>query len=434
MMRTGTMNKSMWAMPIAMTCALACGGADREAAGQSVGVTITPNSADLAAAETEQFTGAVIGAVNTALTWSIQEGATGGTVTSTGLYTASSTAGTYHVVVTSQADSSKTASATVVVSSPADVSVAISPKIVTLPVRGSQKFTCTATGSSNTACTWSVTEGTAGGSVDGTGTYTAPATAGTYHVVAKSSADPTRSDTATVTVSTGWVLVWADEFDGTAIDPAQWHVQDVFDTSNPDYETAFDYSLEAGESPAAVSVSGGQLHITTSAPRYGTYPHTTGGVTTRHHPLKFKYGRLEIRARFPKTQGYWPALWLLTEERDAQGWATYEIDLVEILGNDPTNLHQNVHNYPASSPGGQVVGVDMSLAMHTYLLEWDATGVRMYFDGTQTYSTGSSNSPTLPMYLLINTALGGSWSGSTNSSTVYPQTLDVDYVRLYQRG
>src|SRR5205823_21502 len=159
-----------------------------------VAVSITPTAASLAAGGTQQFTATVTGDSNTAVTW----WASVGTVTSSGLYTAPSTAGSYVVIARSVADTSASASATVDVSGPAAaVSVSISPTSASLQTGGTQQFIATVTGSTNTAVTWSAT----GGTVSSSGVYTAPTAAGSYSVKATSVADPTKSASATLTVT-----------------------------------------------------------------------------------------------------------------------------------------------------------------------------------------------------------------------------------------
>ena len=158
-----------------------------------VSVSVSPTTATVTTAGTQQFAAAVSGTTNTAVTWS----ASGGTVSSTGLYTAPSTAGNYVVTATSAADPTKTASATVNVSAPVIVSVSVAPTSVTVTTGGTQQFTATVSGTTNTAATWSAT----GGTVSSVGLYTAPSTAGTYTVKATSAADPTKSASASVSVS-----------------------------------------------------------------------------------------------------------------------------------------------------------------------------------------------------------------------------------------
>jgi hypothetical protein len=174
-----------------------------------VTVTIYPENVTLNTGGTQTFTATVMegGTTTTAVTWSVQEGSAGGTITSGGVYTAPKTAGTYHVVATSQADATKFATATVTVKEEL-ISVSISPENVVLNDGESQTFTATVTGTTNTSVTWSVQEGDSGGTITSGGVYTAPSTlvegcvgGDYYHVVATSQADPTKSATATVYVN-----------------------------------------------------------------------------------------------------------------------------------------------------------------------------------------------------------------------------------------
>ena len=159
----------------------------------SVSVSVSPTTATLQVGQQKQFTGTISGATNTAVTWK----ASGGTVTSGGLYTAPSSAGTYTVTATSAADSTKSASAVVTVSQATQVSISVAPSTVSLSTGGQKQLTASVSGSSNTAVTWTAS----GGSVTSGGLYTAPSSAGTYTVTATSAADSTKSASAVVTVS-----------------------------------------------------------------------------------------------------------------------------------------------------------------------------------------------------------------------------------------
>jgi hypothetical protein len=156
-----------------------------------VAVSIAPVSASLLTGGSQQFSATVTGSTNTSVTWS----ATGGTVSTTGLYTAPSTAGTYTLKATSAADTTKSASATITVRTP--VAVSISPASVSLQAGGTQQFTATVSGTSNTGVTWQATAG----SISTAGLYTAPTTGGSYTVTAISVANPSKSAAATVSVS-----------------------------------------------------------------------------------------------------------------------------------------------------------------------------------------------------------------------------------------
>jgi Galactose oxidase, central domain/Kelch motif len=172
----------------------------------TVGVSVQPSSATVLLSTSQPFMAVVTGTTNVAVTWSVKEGGAGGSIDNQGNYTAPQIAGTYHVIATSIADQSKSGSATITV----PLAVNVSPNPATVFLGGTQTFTATVAGSNNQAVTWSVQEGTAGGSIDNQGNYTAPQVPGTFHVVATSLADPTQSAPATVTVPPVSVTVSPD--------------------------------------------------------------------------------------------------------------------------------------------------------------------------------------------------------------------------------
>ncbi|MBI3132450.1 MAG: hypothetical protein HYZ13_14130, partial [Acidobacteria bacterium] len=181
-----------------------------------VSVSLTPTAPVILASSTQSFTATVSGSTNTAVTWKV-DGITGGntttgTLSGTGnstVYTAPATAGSHVLTATSQADPTRSATATITVNPlPTVVSVSLTPTAPVLVASGSQSFTATVSGSTNTGITWTVDGVTGGnattGTLSGTGntvTYTAPATAGGHLLVATSQADPTRSASASITVN-----------------------------------------------------------------------------------------------------------------------------------------------------------------------------------------------------------------------------------------
>ena len=166
-------------------------------------MSVSPATASLTTGGTRTFSATVSGTTagqSTAVTWSVPAGA-GSIGATTGVYVAPATPGTYVVTATSVADSTRMATATVTVTAPPPaVAISISPTTATLDACKGQVFTATVTNTTNTAVTWTVTEGAAGGAVAANGTYTAPQTAGTYHVVATSVADPSKTVQGTITV------------------------------------------------------------------------------------------------------------------------------------------------------------------------------------------------------------------------------------------
>jgi Domain of unknown function (DUF1929)/Glyoxal oxidase N-terminus len=167
----------------------------------SVQVAVSPGSFSMFTSSRQQFTAQVTGTTDFAVVWTVQEGSAGGSVDSNGLYTSPGTTGTFHVVATSHANPTRSGVATVTVR-PAAINVTINPNAVSVAANGTQQFSAQVSGSPDTAVLWSVLEGAAGGSVDGTGLYTAPPGFGIFHVVATSHADSSRSAAATVTVGT----------------------------------------------------------------------------------------------------------------------------------------------------------------------------------------------------------------------------------------
>jgi hypothetical protein len=144
------------------------------------------------------FAATVTGTADDGVVWSVQEGPSGGSVTSTGEYTAPATAGTYHVVAASHADTTWQQVAAVTVTGPSVVT--ISPPSATVDACRSVAFTAMVSGNGNQSVVWPVLEGSAGGTITTAGVYTAPTTGGTFHAVATSVADPTKTDQKTVTV------------------------------------------------------------------------------------------------------------------------------------------------------------------------------------------------------------------------------------------
>ncbi len=166
-----------------------------------VTVAISPRTPSVVAGGTIAFTAVVSNATNTAVTWSVPTPGCGA-ITPAGVYTAPAVAGTCTVVATSQADPSKSDTATVTVTAPPPpIVVTVTPSPAAVDSCGSMTFSATVTGTSNTAVTWSVQEGAAGGAITATGVYTAPSNAGTYHVVATSAANASSTAVAVVAVT-----------------------------------------------------------------------------------------------------------------------------------------------------------------------------------------------------------------------------------------
>ncbi|HEX4384643.1 MAG TPA: hypothetical protein VH083_16895, partial [Myxococcales bacterium] len=167
-------------------------------------VVISPKTATLTVGGSQTFGCTVSGAVDTACSWSVPDASNGVVSALTGIYVAPSITGTYHVTAQSHVNPAITDQATITVQAAGTIPVVvtISPTSAALAPSGTQTFSCNVTGSSNVACSYTVTE-SGGGLVTAGGVYTAPAAVGTYHVVATSQADNTKTATASITVTSG---------------------------------------------------------------------------------------------------------------------------------------------------------------------------------------------------------------------------------------
>jgi beta-glucanase (GH16 family) len=219
-----------------------------------------------------------------------------------------------------------------------------------------------------------------------------------------------------------WSLVWQDEFEGSALDGSKWSaVNNCGDKRNSEQQCYM---------ASAVAVGNGVLTITGSQQAQSGFSYTSGAVKTG---TKFTqaYGRFEFRAQLPAGgQGVWPALWLYPPNQ----WPP-EIDVLEAI-NSMSTIYMTYHWGTSSthqSDGGNTTIADPA-GWHVYAVEWETSSIRWYIDGALAKTHTGSDVTNIPMQLYINLALGGSWPGSVGVSTVFPQVMHVDYVRVYQRN
>ncbi|PYY10800.1 MAG: hydrolase [Acidobacteria bacterium] len=245
-----------------------------------------------------------------------------------------------------------------------------------------------------------------------------------------------------------WSLVWSDEFNGrnTTIDATKWVIETGgggFGNDELEYYTA---------RPQNVQVRHGHLIIEAFQEKY-TGP---DGVTRDYTSARLKtqtkfsqaYGRFEARIKIPRGQGLWPAFWLLGVDIDRIGWPDDgEIDIMENVGKEPSAVHGTIHGPGYSGAGGISAsyslphGLRFADHFHVFAVEWEPEVIRFYTDG-QRYATrtpkdlpgGKKWVFDHPFFIILNVAVGGNWPGNPDSSTVFPQTMLVDYVRVYRRA
>jgi beta-glucanase (GH16 family) len=238
----------------------------------------------------------------------------------------------------------------------------------------------------------------------------------------------------------GYALVWNDEFSGTALNALAW-------------------THESGDGCPAVcgwgnnelqyykrdntSVDGGTLIIEARKENIGTKAYSSSRIKTQN--LKsFRYGRIDVRALLPEGQGIWPAVWMLGNNITTVGWpACGEIDIIEMIGGNgrEKEVHGTLHwdNGGHASSGGKYTLASGTFAdeYHVFTVIWNETSIKWYvndvvyneIDITPSHMTEFHED----FFFIVNLAVGGNWPGSPNASTLFPQQLKVDYIRIFQK-
>jgi beta-glucanase (GH16 family) len=237
--------------------------------------------------------------------------------------------------------------------------------------------------------------------------------------------------TATPPIAGNWQTIFDDEFNGTTLNPV-WHTAQYWDNSAT---VVGNGELEAYDA-SGVSVSGGQLHLTARADNQYGVPYVSGLVMTggeQSNPalptFSFQYGYMEVSAKIPKGQGLWPAIWMVPASYQDQNG---EIDVMEVLGGNTNQPYFTVHRF-GQLKQHTLIGADLSAGFHTYAVDWEPNQITWYLDGVAVATcTDQSLIPDVPMYPIMNLAVGGDWGGPPSSTTAFPATMDIDYIRVWQ--
>lgn len=246
-------------------------------------------------------------------------------------------------------------------------------------------------------------------------------------------------------------LVWADEFDEDGSpNPENWNFE-IGDGTNQ--------GLPAGwgnnelqyytDRPENVKVENGMLVITARKESFQGSGYTSARLTTQNLFEK-KHGRFEARIKVPYGKGYWPAFWLLGNDCEVNSWpACGEIDIMEYLGDEPTEVFGTIHGPEFS--GAESISKGFSLendrfdtGFHVFGIEWSPNQINFYVDDVlyhsltpedvdeETDGKGVWVFNDRPFYIILNVAIGGNLPGSPNAQTEFPQSMIVDYVRVYE--
>jgi hypothetical protein len=240
----------------------------------------------------------------------------------------------------------------------------------------------------------------------------------------------------------GYNLVWADEFDGTALNTADWTYEmgDGCPGNCGWGNNEKQYYREDN-----TSIVNGNLVITAKKQKFGTKDYTSSRLITKGKK-QFKYGRIDIRAALPEGKGLWPALWMLGSNIDAVSWpACGEIDIMELAGDLPNRVVGTVH-FGANVSQHQYISMPKYLSgtanfqdeFHVFSINWVADKIEFLVDNEvfHTITPASLNGAAYPFnknfFFVFNVAVGGTFPGDPNNTTPFPQNMIVDYVRVFQ--
>ncbi len=248
-----------------------------------------------------------------------------------------------------------------------------------------------------------------------------------------------------IEIPEGYTLAWNDEFELNSIDTNKWE-HEVNATGGGNNELQYYTAREENS-----FVKDGKLHLVALEDYYegdeGLRQFSSARIRTLNKG-DWKYGRFEIRAKLPKGQGLWPAIWMLPTDGIYGNWAASgEIDIMELLGQDPTRVYGTLHHggtYPDNVHIGEnyvLPSSDFSSDFHVFRFEWEQNEMRWYVDDVH-YATQNSwytKGYDYPapydqrFHMILNVAVGGNWPGSPDETTTFPQEMVVDYVRVFKK-
>lgn len=238
----------------------------------------------------------------------------------------------------------------------------------------------------------------------------------------------------------GRTLVWSDEFDDPGLpDSDHWN----YDTGGHGWgNNELQYYTENRTENARVA--DGKLIIEARREPLEDNQYTSARLVTKGKE-DWQYGRVEVRAKLPKGRGTWPAIWMLPTQNTYGGWPkSGEIDIMEHVGFDPGKVHGTVHteaynHTKGTQKGGNRMVPDAQEAFHLYAISWTAEKIDFFIDDALYFTFSNENKDSeswpfdQPFHLVLNIAVGGNWGGQQGvDESIWPQRLEVDYVRVYQ--
>jgi beta-glucanase (GH16 family) len=243
-------------------------------------------------------------------------------------------------------------------------------------------------------------------------------------------------------IQAGYSLVWSDEFNSSSIDTTVWNFW-----VGPAYNDELQFYTSRTEN---AFIDDGKLHLRAQKETYNGMRYTSARISTDSTSIGWKHGRFEASIKMPNGKGYWPAFWLMPI-RDI-GWPKGgEIDIMEFRGNEIHTTTGAVHFYVAGCTASSwecrryindsitLPEIDLTDSFNQYALEWTEDELIWFFNGTEFQRVqiddidADFNPFSTPFYIILNLAIGGNFLENPDESTPFPQSLVVDYVRVYQK-
>ncbi|NQT66440.1 MAG: family 16 glycosylhydrolase [Actinobacteria bacterium] len=236
-----------------------------------------------------------------------------------------------------------------------------------------------------------------------------------------------------------WVLIWNDEFDGTEINLDDWSFN--IGTGNNGWgNNELQYYTDR---PENVRIEDNILVIEARKENYEDSEYTSARIKTEDKQ-SWAYGKIEARIKLPQGKGIWPAFWMLGESINTINWPYCgEIDVMEMIGGGSNDsiCHGTIH---WDKDGWTYTGGNTTLSSgifaddyHIFSIEWDKGAIRWFLDGKQYHAENITHEHQSELhdsfFIILNCAIGGNWPGSPSQSTVFPQKMYIDWIRVYQK-
>ncbi len=233
--------------------------------------------------------------------------------------------------------------------------------------------------------------------------------------------------------------VWVQEFDGAALSDAVWNYElgdgcpDLCGWGNSELQF---YAQEESN----VSLQDGKLVI--NAIKNSAEPAFTSARITTQNKQEIQFGRIDIRAKLPEGQGIWPAIWMLGSNIPTVGWPRCgEIDIMELVGHEPNKVHGTAHydvqGHKFTGNSFEKTTGKFSDEFHVFTILWEENSIKWLVDYDLYYqisssAVGSTYPFNAPFFFIVNIAVGGQWPGNPDETTQFPQSLTLDYIRVFQ--